>query len=271
MSFSFRGASAEAVVALTDELASVADSPDQAAKIADDLFTVAVTARGEGALRRFATDASIPTPAKTGLVEQVFGSRVDTGSLAILKAAVARRWTATRDFADALEHLSVVAVVRSVGADSGRLADELFGFGQVVKDNPALRDALSDPARSIDDKAALLDTLIGGKALSATVTLARQALSGSYRTVSTALDAYEKVVADVQGEGVATVRVARPLSDAELQRLSDALVSQYDRAVHLNVVVDPDVIGGIRVEIGDDVIDGTVSSRLHDARRRIAG
>lgn len=271
MSYSFRGASAGAVAALTDELAKAAGSANQAAKIADDLFTVAVTVRGEGGLRRFVTDGSVPDVAKTGLVEQVFGTRIDAGSLAVLKAAVTRRWTATRDFADALEHLSVVAAVRSAGRDSGRLADELFELGQVVKDNPALREALSDRARPTDDKAGLIDTLLGGKALPATVTLAKQALSGSYRTVSAALAAYEKVVADAQGEGVATVRVARPLTDGELQRLSDALASQYDRAVHLNVVVDPSVIGGVRVEIGDDVIDGTVSSRLDDARRRIAG
>ena len=53
--------------------------------------------------------------------------------------------------------------------------------------------------------------------------------------------------------------------------MSGVLARQYDRPVHLNVVVDPEVIGGIRVEIGDDVIDGTVSSRLDEARRRLAG
>jgi F-type H+-transporting ATPase subunit delta len=70
---------------------------------------------------------------------------------------------------------------------------------------------------------------------------------------------------------VATVRVARPLSDADRRRLTEALSRTYGREIHLNVVVDPEVIGGIRVEIGDDVIDGTVSSRLDEARRRLAG
>jgi F-type H+-transporting ATPase subunit delta len=184
---------------------------------------------------------------------------------------VGRRWTATRDLPDALEHLSVVASVSSVGSESGRLADELFAWAQTVKDNPELRDALSDPARSADDKATLVGGLLSGKALPATVTLATQALSGSYRTVSAALAAYQKVAADVHGESVATVRVARELTEAETSRLAGVLAAQYGRPVHLNLLVDPGVLGGIRVEIGDDVIDGTVASRLDDARRRLVG
>ena len=86
-----------------------------------------------------------------------------------------------------------------------------------------------------------------------------------------ALNEYQKVAASVAGENVATVRVARALSDAERQRLADTLSRQYGRPVHLNTIVDPDVLGGIRVEIGDDVIDGTVSARLDDARRLLAG
>ncbi len=67
------------------------------------------------------------------------------------------------------------------------------------------------------------------------------------------------------------MRVARELPDGDLQRLQGALARQYDRPVQLNVVVDPEVVGGVKVEIGDDVIDGTVASRLDDARRRLAG
>ena len=68
-----------------------------------------------------------------------------------------------------------------------------------------------------------------------------------------------------------TVRSARPLTDSDRARLEKALSAKYGKAVHTNVVVDPDLLGGIKVEIGDDVIDGTVSSRLDDARRRLAG
>ena len=265
-----RGASAEALAALTGELDSHLATGETTVRLADDLFSVATTLRAEGALRRFATDASVPTEGKQGLIGEVFGGKLGEGALEILKAGVGRRWTATRDLADALEHLSVVALVKAAGNDSGRLADELFAWTQAVKDNPELRDALSDPARSNDDKAALVGGLLA-QALPSTVTLAKQSLSGSYRTVSAALASYQKTVAEVHGEGVATVRTARELTETETRRLTDALTSQYGRPVHLNLLVDPTVLGGIKVEIGDDVIDGTVSSRLDDARRRIAG
>lgn len=265
----FRGASADAVAALTDKVKAV--PADSASRVAEDLFSSAVLIRNEGALRRFVTDASQSGEAKGALVQQLFGAKVGPDSLGILTDAVARRWTVARDLADALEDLSVIALVGSVGGDSGRLADELFDLGRVVSENPELRDALSDPGRSIDDKSALLEGLLSGKALPATITLARQSLSGSYRTVNAALSDYEKIAAAARGEGVATVRVARPLHDGEAQRLAAVLSRTYGRDVHLNVLVDPDVLGGIRVEIGDDVIDGTVAGRLADARRRIAG
>jgi F-type H+-transporting ATPase subunit delta len=89
--------------------------------------------------------------------------------------------------------------------------------------------------------------------------------------VGAAIHEYQKVAAGVHGEGVAKVRTARALSDDERTRLQRGLASQYDRPIHLNVVVDPAVLGGIRVEIGDDVIDGTVAARLADARRKLAG
>ncbi|MEZ5097274.1 MAG: F0F1 ATP synthase subunit delta [Nocardioides sp.] len=235
------------------------------------LFGVAALLRGEPALRRVATDVAVAPEAKRDLVQGLLAGKVSEPTRELVGGAVTRRWTSTRDLADVIEHLGVVATVRSAGADSGRLSDELFEFAQVVQQHPALRDALSDPARSADDKGDLLAGLLEGKALPATLSLARQALAGSYRTVGVALSAFQQVAAEVHEQKVATVRVARPLSDSERTRLATALARSYGHEVHLNVLIDPDVIGGIRVEIGDDVIDGTVESRLDEARRKLAG
>jgi F-type H+-transporting ATPase subunit delta len=286
-----RGPSADALADLTEQLgpargirASVArlasrvtghDEEESThadlAQVGDDLFAVAGVLRHEASVRRMVTDVSTEPRAKSGLVRQLFGGKISAKALDLVADAVERRWTRTRDLADALEHLGVVAVVGSTGDDAERLSDELFTVGQMLEREPDLRSALSDPARSTQDKAALLRSLLEGKTLPATLRLTEQALSGTERTVSIAIEEYEKIAADAHGARVATVRVAKELTAEDLERLAAALSRQYDRPVHLNVIVEPGLIGGMRVEIGDDVIDGTVSSRLDEARRRLAG
>lgn len=262
-----RGASADAYAAAAAVLPSTGDL----GRVGQDLFGTADLLRAEPGLRRVATDVSLRGEAKADLLRSVLADKVSPEALAVVTTAVAQRWTSGRDLSDTLEQLGVVATVRSTGDHAHRLEDEVFAVGRLVQANPELRDALSDPARSRADKAALVTELLGDKVLPATVALVQQSLSGSHRTVAVALAAYQKVAAEVRGEGVATVRVARPLADADRDRLAAALARSYGRDVHLNVIVDPEVIGGIRVEIGDDVIDGTVSSRLDEAGRRLAG
>jgi F-type H+-transporting ATPase subunit delta len=266
-----RGASAEALAGLAERLDDEIGTNQSAAALGDELFTVSRLFRTEAALRRYATDASLAAETKQGMVQQVFADRVSDKTLELLTDAAGRRWTLSRDLPDVLERLSEIAVVRSAGAKAGQVTDELFALSGIVDGNPQLRDALSDPGRSVDDKAALLDSLLDGKALAATVTLAKQSLAGTYRTMTAALASYRRVAAETQGETVATVRVARPLAATDERRLAELLSSQYDTTVHLNVLVDPEVLGGLRVEIGDEVIDGTIASRLDDARRRLAG
>lgn len=265
----FRGASAEAYAALTSTLEGAAGQGN-AAQVGQDLFSVAEVLRGEPALRRVATDVSVDAAAKAGLVRELFAGKVQAPVASLLGDAVAHRWTNAGDLARALEQLGVIATVKSAGADADRLAAELFSLGQMLKDNPDLRQALSDPARSTEDKRALVHGLLAGRTLPATIALVDQALAGTHRTVSVALDAYQQIAAEVNGRTVATVTVAQTLTDADVDRITSALSRQYDREIQLNVVVDPAVIGGVRVEIGNEVIDGTVASRLDDARRKLA-
>lgn len=264
-----RGASAEALTALTDRVRSVATS--DAGTLGDELFTVAVLVRSDPALRRVGTDASLPAEVKQGVFRDLLGGKVGDATLDLVADAVGRRWTAQRDLADTLERLSEVAIVRSVGAKAGDLADELFEVAQTLQANPDLRDALANRSRSVEDRAGLVAGILEGKVMPATVTLTKQALAGTYRTVPAALAVYREVAAEVAGERVATVRVSEPLRDEDRKRLLQALADHYGQDVHLNEVVDPSVLGGVRVELGSDVIDGTIAARLDEARRRLAG
>lgn len=269
---SLRGSSAEALQVLGDRVDTDSRSLEEFASLGQDLFRLAELLRSQPSLRRAVTDVSTPAEAKSALVRELLGGKVGDPALVVIAEGVGQRWVAARDLADVLEHLGVVAVVRSAGRrESARLSDELFVVGQVVEDNAELRIALSDPVRSIDDKRGLLRQLLDGRALPATVTLVEQALAGSFRSFHAAVTQYQKVAAATQGENVALVRTARELTDAERTRLQQALSAQYDRPVHLNIEVDPALLGGMRVEIDDDVIDGTVAARLDDARRKLAG
>ena len=266
-----RGASADSYAELAGDLRGGLRAGSHAEQVAGELFTVAQVLRDEPALRRVATDASLAAEPRQGLVRQALEGKVDGTTLDLVVQAAGLRWTASRDLPDALEGLGELAVVRSVGDQADRLADEVFSLSRTVTSAPELRDALSNPGRTRADKERLLDDLLGDKVLPATLALAKQALAGTHRTVTAALEHYRRVAAEAQGEYVATVRVVAPLNEGDRNRLTTALSQQYGREIHVNEIVDPTVLGGIRVEIGDDVIDGTVSSRLDDARRKLVG
>jgi F-type H+-transporting ATPase subunit delta len=269
---SLRGPSAEAARRLESRLAEAIESVGsrKTAEIGQDLFGLADVVRREPRLRRVVTDVALDDSVKAGLVRSLFGDKAAEESVELLVLAAAQRWTSPRDLADTLEVLGVETTVRSAD-DPGRVADELFTLSRLLEDSPELRNALGDPGRSTEDKRSLLRGLLENRTLVSTLRLVEQAVAGTHRTIALAVEEYQKVAAAVQDERVATVRSARPLSDSDQDRLRTALKRQYDRDIHLNLVVEPELIGGMRVEIGDDVIDGTVASRLDDARRRLAG
>jgi F-type H+-transporting ATPase subunit delta len=264
-----RGASAEAMAELAEQ--ARARTLGETAAMGEELFAVAGILRGDAALRRALTDNSVEAEAKSGLARAVFGKALGDPALSLVTEAASRRWTAGRDLSAALAHLAAVVTVKSAGRDGRRVGDELFAVRRLIDTNPELRSALSDRSRTSEDRSALLHDLLGTRILPATSVLVGQAITAGDGSVDTALDQFLDIAAEAMEETVATVHTARELSAEEQQRLETALSKQYDSGVQVHVVIDEDLIGGLRVEIGDDVIDGTVVNRLDEARRRLAG
>jgi F-type H+-transporting ATPase subunit delta len=267
------GSSGDSLARLTDAVAAAVDGGTNGIELGTALFSASTVLAGQPALRRALTDPSAELPARTGLAEAVFGKHLPAAATTVVSSAAGQRWASSADLAEALEQLGVVAVVKAADRDGAgdRVEAELFAFGRTITENPDLRSALSDPARPDADKQALVRRLLDGKVDPRTLVLVEQASTGAHLTLTNALDTFVELAARTRGRVVALVRVAQPLAEDEEKRLAAALSAQYDRAVHLNTVVDPSVIGGIHVSVGDEVIDGTLSSRLEEASRRLAG
>ena len=254
--------------------AQLADAGTDAGRTGEDLFAVTSLLDESIGLRRALTDPARDGAAKAAFVRAVLGAKVSPAAVETVAALATGRWGGTRDIADACEQLAVAAVAvqaeRSGHLDA--LEDELFRFSRTVAGNPGLRDALADRSAPPANRAALVSRLLLSRATPEAVQLARRvAVSPRGVRAERLLEEYVGVVARRREQLVAHVVSARPLTQEHHDRLAAALRRQYGRAVRLNVDVDPELVGGLRVSIGDDVIDGAVSTRLADARRRLAG
>jgi F-type H+-transporting ATPase subunit delta len=265
-----RGVSARS---LEEVLSAVDAAQGSSAALGTQLFGVVALLDANPALRRVLTDPSTEADAKAGLAARVLGSQVDGSTVDVVKVAAAGRWNAARDLADALETAGAAAVVARADADGGleRLETELFEVGRAVAADVELRGVVADRSYPAQAKASLLATLFEGKVSTETLELAQQAVVARTGSFEKVLTSFGEVAAQRRDRAVAVVRVAYELSDDERSRLAGALARKYGRDVHLNVVVDPTVVGGISVSLGGEVVDGTMSSRLEAARRRLAG
>src|SRR5690349_17435635 len=145
------GSSGASVARLTDELTAVIDGGADGAAVGDGLLAAAEVLRSQVALRRAVTDPSTESEARSGLARSVFGAHLDAQVLDLVAGASGARWGSSKDLPEALEKLGVIAIVKGAdrAGDGDRLEDELFAFGRAVVENPDLRSALSDPARSV--------------------------------------------------------------------------------------------------------------------------
>ncbi len=244
-------------------------------QLGEDLFAATSAIDGAIALRRAVADPSRPGDAKAQLVERLFGGKVGDDALDLLKTAVSQRWSEERDLTDTLESLAVASVVAAAEADgrADQMEDDLFRFERIVAGNPGLRDALTDRRADAGSKERLVESLLEGKANPEALRLVRQAvLAPRGRRFDRVLDRYLAIAATRRDQLAATVTTAVALDEGQRERLASALSSYYNgKPVHLSIVVDPAVIGGIRVQIGDDVVDGTILRRLEAARRHLGG
>ena len=270
-----QGASRGSLAAARETLGTLIRAGDvDLLALGDDLFAVAAVLDREGGLRRALTDPSRTGDDRAGLARAVLGEQVGGPAVDVVVWAVRARWSSPRELVDAVELLAVEAVAAAADK-AGRLdtvEDELFRISRIVAGAPELRTALADLSAPVENRAGLIEGLLGDRVSEETSRLVRQAVVAPRgRTFDRSVEVYGQVAADLRSRLIATVTATVPLTEEQRGRLAAALRRIYGADLHLNVQLDPDLVGGIRVEIGDEVIDGSIAARLDEARRRLVG
>ena len=247
----------------------------QPLKLAGELFALVDVLDHNGTLRRAVTDSSRDAAARQGIVNSVFDGKISSQAMAVLTNAVAQRWSEDSDLADALERAAVLAVIASAQSRGGvdaldEVLNELLTFVRTIDSNAQAQEALSDHQASKEAKKKLAVAL-GGPATTAEGVLLLERVGSNPRGLhaARAADEFAEIIVKRQNRYIARVTSAINLSQAQLERLGRALNAVYGRELKLDVSVDPAVLGGLRVQVGDEVIDGTVETRMSDLSRSI--
>ncbi len=269
MSTLLNAASRDALAATELQLLQATDgaTAEEITRLSEELFSVAALLDRESPLRRALADASTDPNARENLVRELLGSKLDARSLPVVVEAVRVRWSSPADLVDGLERLGRTALL--VQAErAGRLdavEDELFRLGRIVGAEPELERLLSDPTGNPDGKAEVVDRLAGDKVEPVTLNLVKHFVAHAHgQHVSDGLLDLAKLSAERRERSVAHVQSAVPLSEEQQQRLAAILQRIYKRPIAVHLEVDPDLLGGLVIRIGDEVIDGSTAGKLQD-------
>ncbi len=244
-----------------------AASPDLAA----ELFAVADLLGRQAQLRNALADLTVDDERRSELAAAVFGTRVGEAAASVVSAAAALRWSTPAWLVSAIDRQGVRALLGHALA-AGTLdtvEEELFRFSRTVVADHPLRSAIDDRTADVALRQQLVSDLLDGRADPDTVDLARRAVARATVSFEATVEGYLGLAAAVRARAVATVTVARPLEAEQRARLQAALERQLGRSVNLQVIVDPSVLGGARVRVGDEVIEGTVAGRLAAAEKQL--
>lgn len=256
--------------ALAASVATLDSVPHADLGIADQLFQAARAIGAAPQLSGSLADPAAAVEARTKIVTDIFEPSFSPETVSLLKTVASERWSNPSDLVDAIEELAVRAAVDAAnGAD---VEGELFEVSRTVAANPELELALGSRLGDSSKKGDLVRAVFAGKASDATTLIVASLVrQPSDRRVRQLLSRALRIAAAQRGRSVATVTTAVSLTPEQSAKLAALLSNKYGREVALNTVIDPKVVGGLRVQVADDVIDASIAARLADLRQRLAG
>tara|TARA_Y100000814_G_scaffold69001_2_gene42721 strand:+ start:3321 stop:4112 length:792 start_codon:yes stop_codon:yes gene_type:complete len=236
----------------------------------EQLLSAGRAIEGSAQLRAVLADPAVEAFEKSALITSIFGA-LDATASALLSDLASARWSTRAEFLDGIEEIGIRAIAQSAGGKAS-IERELFEVERAVASDAELELAIGSTLGDTTQKAALVDRLLGSLISAATAAIVRHLVqSPRGRRIGELLRSAADLVADANGRIVATVTSAAPLSAAHEKKLVQTLTARYERTPILNVVIDDRILGGLRVQVGDEVVDGTIASRLADLRLQLAG
>jgi len=267
-------ASREALAAAEHRLDGVLSTTGADPKeVGEELTAFARLLGAEVSLRRALADPAATEQARVELVRRLVGDKLGAATVQVLETVASSRWSNPRELADGVRTLAAEALLAAAEAQGqlDAVESELFSTARLLGDKPELEQALGDPAAPADAKRRLIDSVFGGKVSPLTQSLIEQVVANpTGRAVAHGLDGLAEQAAKRRERSVAHVTTAVVLTDDERSQLADKLERIYGRPIAVHVEVQPKVLGGIVVKVGDEVIDGSSAGRIAALRGQLA-
>lgn len=249
------------------------DTREDAWRIGNELFTITKVLDDSIQLERALTDPSRPVADKVAVLKELLGDNAHPMTMEIMTDLVSRRWSRARDIANAVEDFGVDAMMYYADATDATLqvSIELSELHSALLNLPVVRAKLYDYQATSEARVKLFREVFSGKTLNkVTMRLAEHATCNLRRrryleTIQWLINKFSRHM----GESMVTVTTATPLKKEQIKRLVEVYFAKVGRQVHINSVVDPTVLGGMRIQVGDEVTDNTVVAQLQNLHRKV--
>ena len=249
------------------------DTREDAWRIGNELFTITKVLDDSIQLERALTAPSRPVADKVAVLKDLLGATAHPMTMEIMTDLVSRRWSRARDIANAVEDFGVDAMMYYADATDATLqvSIELSELHSALLNLPVVRAKLYDYQATSEARVKLFREVFSGKTLNkVTMRLAEHATCNLRRrryleTIQWLINKFSRHM----GESMVTVTTATPLKKEQIKRLVEVYSAKVGRQVHINSVVDPTVLGGMRIQVGDEVTDNTVVAQLQNLHRKV--
>lgn len=246
---------------------------------ADDFFVLSDLVQGSSRIALALTDPARSLQDRVRLL-QALAENLSEVALTTVEGALSAAPSA-QELPTVIETLGEYAVQRGAQTEGKaiEIADEIFALERFVRSNQQVRSALSDRNREPKYRVRLLKELFGSSLSRPATTLALRAVSAVSRdskledsvSLTGNLRHMRRDLAAAGDTLVATVQVATPLADAQAERLRDILSRRYQKNIHLQVSVEPSVLGGMKVRVGSQIFDGSLATIIQETKQKLAG